>query len=100
MRISDWSSDVCSSDLLQQGAGALLDLLPVKPGTDRAGLPRGDPAVRHSYLRRWGGLLRETSSFRGDRGRLGEILRGEEAFSRSEERRGGEEGVSPCRSRV
>src|SRR3546814_5670384 len=30
MRISDWSSDVCSSDLFRSGQGALLDALLIK----------------------------------------------------------------------
>src|SRR3546814_19027031 len=39
MRISDWSSDVCSSDL---------GLLPDDPGPDRATDVPGDPAVRRA----------------------------------------------------
>src|SRR3546814_2048838 len=40
MRISDWSSDVCSSDLL--GAGALLgSLVEAEPGQDTRGAGRG-----------------------------------------------------------
>src|SRR3546814_3145249 len=71
MRISDWSSDVCSSDLFAQGAfhprvvvaGALFDLL-----DERAG------ALRQ------GGC-------------------DDSAPDRSEERRVGKECVSTCRSR-
>src|SRR3546814_16168030 len=80
MRISDWSSDVCSSDL--PFAGSLvehLDLL-VEMREDHArdrriGAPLGVPAVDQR------------------RARLGPCL------CRSEERRVGKECVSTCRSR-
>src|SRR3546814_10616262 len=82
MRISDWSSDVCSSDLVGIGAGALVryilhldlqrDLLAAEPR------PRIDePCFRTE--RQW--------------------LAAEADFIRSEERRVGKECVSTCRSR-
>src|SRR3546814_2139815 len=75
MRISDWSSDVCSSDL------------------DRVAFVDGDGAeVRHFE----GG-----ADFVLDRAfldALGEVS-GEPAFVRSEVRRVGKECVSTCRSR-
>src|SRR3546814_3460565 len=83
MRISDWSSDVCSSDLL----GPRLRLL------------------SHDILRvvcRCGGLGRRGLGGRGLSGaasvtRLeGDLL---EEVDRSEERRAGKECVSTCRSR-
>src|SRR3546814_5420362 len=41
MRISDWSSDVCSSDLPDQGGrGPFLQPVPPYPGTDPLELPR------------------------------------------------------------
>src|SRR3546814_16217971 len=43
MRISDWSSDVCSSDLdaLQHGVGRQ-DALPLRRGDAGSGFPSGD----------------------------------------------------------
>src|SRR3546814_3206614 len=75
MRISDWSSDVCSSDLLRSETmgGPPLNSLILKPyfvgGTPLLALPRGraHPDGRHDQ--------------------------------RSEERRVGKECVSTCRSR-
>src|SRR3546814_12895010 len=97
MRISDWSSDVCSSDLAEATiAGAKHRVLGEQIGQcvdraviDRIGIardeiaqheprlhgfkPRQGPGVAHSWVRR--------------------------AKKRSEERRVGKECVSTCRSR-
>src|SRR3546814_19729102 len=94
MRISDWSSDVCSSDL--------------RPALQRGFAPAGGPAqqcieTRHQFL---------------DMERLDQIVIGtrletlnlvlptrtrgqyqHRVFARSEERRVGQECVRPCRSR-
>src|SRR3546814_9151808 len=76
MRISDWSSDVCSSDLLAwtEVGGELLTI----------------EAVTVSGK----GQIRTT-------GKLGEVMTEsvQAALSRSEERRVGKECVSTCRSR-
>src|SRR3546814_5679319 len=74
MRISDWSSDVCSSDLLHRRLRHQADL------RARTGLPA--VAVRHGRAYR---------SDDADRRGFG--------ADRSEERRGGKECVSTCRSR-
>src|SRR3546814_1133092 len=76
MRISDWSSDVCSSDLGPDG-------LIVEPGVfvRAAGCNRGDPAPVQG--------LAEAC----------ETERHPFADRRSEERRVGKECVSTCRSR-
>src|SRR3546814_9764557 len=69
MRISDWSSDVCSSDLIDQRRNRA-DRLPIQPGRQRSNqqhFPRGP------FYQGWSG--------------------------RSEERRVGKECVSTCRSR-
>src|SRR3546814_11979929 len=93
MRISDWSSDVCSSDLALEG---LLDLI---------GFAAVDEAERDG--------LAACAVEDDEADLLGEILpRGVEAeiefaregaqhlhVIRSEERRVGKEGVSTCRSR-
>src|SRR3546814_1434787 len=76
MRISDWSSDVCSSDLFDASAPVLR-----KPSWIRVRLPSGN-AVQNLKAK-----LREN--------RLVTVC--EEA--RSEERRVGKECVSTCRSR-
>src|SRR3546814_8174413 len=79
MRISDWSSDVCSSDLFRHGGIAGLQHLGIKLGGDRLDIRRGQPA--------------------------GEAVHGfapgpeTVGAGRSEERRVGKECVSTCRSR-
>src|SRR3546814_2425049 len=81
MRISDWSSDVCSSDLLGAEIGY------------------NDMTTGQPYLRYGGGL---STSGRGGQPIPGSIpnaplIRG--SNFRSEERRVGKECVSTCRSR-
>src|SRR3546814_12399529 len=120
MRISDWSSDVCSSDLavMQQlavgrGHRAVLDRA---MGIDIAlvGMARGDTvfqqggdqrAIGAEQLRLWRGL-RVGPVIDIDAGVIGEAClvpsfggtaSGRDA--RSEERRGGKGCVRPCRSR-
>src|SRR3546814_17828947 len=76
MRISDWSSDVCSSDLRW--------LAPSRPS-----LSRRSGRVLRSFLRRASSMIQAASlelSLRSKR-------------RRSEERRVGKECVSTCRSR-
>src|SRR3546814_11320455 len=98
MRISDWSSDVCSSDLNPRGAA--LDHL------NRA-LERDDVAAEQ-LVGRMTSLPPEATLMEGAGrnvrrlGRTVETLpgRGSEAMERSEERRVGKECVSTCRSRL
>src|SRR3546814_7668078 len=82
MRISDWSSDVCSSDL-EHGVGTVC----LVPGTDRDGIRpcRGVPRCRIAADQR--GVAT---------GALDAVLR---IAGSSEERRVGKECVSTCRSR-
>src|SRR3546814_11853774 len=94
MRISDWSSDVCSSDLLAIGFAAVADL-------------RGDAARKAEPFDLGGNhavILGQV--FLTDRGRrqriVGEIAGRQivrRSTRRSEERRVGKECVSTCRSR-
>src|SRR3546814_4799057 len=70
MRISDWSSDVCSSDLRDGASDAVVGVA----GADRAGVSQGGP-------------------------RSATVSAGNDAAHRSEERRVGKECVSTCRSR-
>src|SRR3546814_3634700 len=79
MRISDWSSDVCSSDLAQQRAW-----LALFEGDDTYA-PRG------SQLKAW--------LFGGGAISVKAALFDMADYSRSEERRVGKECVSTCRSR-
>src|SRR3546814_4666484 len=76
MRISDWSSDVCSSDLLHQ-----LNFDDIVDYLERLG-NRLDPAT-NAHLQEAFELARITSGL----------------SDRSEERRVGKECVSTCRSR-
>src|SRR3546814_3287060 len=97
MRISDWSSDVCSSDLVnqstrlfQQAADAVKDdkVLSHRVRRERLSL---DIATLYRY-----NLLKQTAA------REGKKFLGPEdpnAAMRSEERRVGKECVSTCRSR-
>src|SRR3546814_18647521 len=90
MRISDWSSDVCSSDL-----GGLTMVLPSQPSLSwDLGETRGTVAVRmpahHITLE----LLEETGPLA-----VSSANRTGMTAARSEERRVGKECVSTCRSR-
>src|SRR3546814_15573713 len=94
MRISDWSSDVCSSDLLGFGFGIVFGLL--RRGR-RGG--RSRRTVRRLSEHRAAGLLHRPAAFlQLDRLRRAATLRTERALVRSEERRVGTECVSTCRS--
>src|SRR3546814_10474959 len=97
MRISDWSSDVCSSDLGRGlGEGEAARFLPLSTSaSEQARKPaylslEGErawaPAKPLSYLRRHALCLRRRNSVTGLK-------------ARSEERRVGKECVSTCRSR-
>src|SRR3546814_5276598 len=79
MRISDWSSDVCSSDLL------------------RAANCGADHERRRAVPRREGPLGGQRSTRSDKRG--GSMTLPKYASRRSEERRVGKECVSTCRSR-
>src|SRR3546814_16927572 len=90
MRISDWSSDVCSSDLTRSLGSLVIEL-------GGGGSSRSTPSMIVSMLRPvldcLEGLMNlEHSTASEDRSAGLELLR-------SEERRVGKECVSPCRSR-
>src|SRR3546814_13149681 len=105
MRISDWSSDVCSSDLkrtdIDRSQGALPHLIAFGDRIRVHGLHELDSGIARPELFRRTVL---SGSFVRDR-RIGdEDLRGLVATDpahelRSEERRVGKECVSTCRSR-
>src|SRR3546814_5185091 len=82
MRISDWSSDVCSSDLGR----------PPGDPTDKERDPIAlllAPGFQTIFAERWAGLFQLLASARSPM----------TSSSRSEERRVGKECVSTCRSR-
>src|SRR3546814_4089060 len=86
MRMSDWSSDVCSSDLATiedalSGKAALTDI--VQPGPGGIGLISGGSGVASMAVPDEDVQRKLCSEFK----------------VRSEERRVGKEGVSSCRSR-
>src|SRR3546814_4736145 len=78
MRISDWSSDVCSSDLMD-----------------------GWVTIHHALSRQDGAWVLGQTKTEGSERTIPAPERVVEAFrvQRSEERRVGKECVSPCRSR-
>src|SRR3546814_18247191 len=92
MRISDWSSDVCSSDLSNDG-GEVLGIY--NPNSVRGFSPidAGNVRLEGLYFDRQGEF--STRLVEGSRIRVGPSAAG----YRSEERRVGKECVSTCRSR-
>src|SRR3546814_13595700 len=97
MRISDWSSDVCSSDLIEQGTREHVDIEAVRAGCDHqfaellhlSLLEQSRLVVERLQFRIVVAWLAHSPSFRHRR----------TAQLRSEERRVGKECVSTCRSR-
>src|SRR3546814_18865286 len=96
MRISDWSSDVCSSDLFEAPADRML------ARAARAA------EVAEAFIAQIGALIDAERPIdderRGrhaivERGRIDEGLDRRARLARSEERRVGKECVSTCRSR-
>src|SRR3546814_7080940 len=86
LRISDWSSDVCSSDLFRRAEGELC------ARRDTGGIDRAATCSRHS-----GSGAGGATAMRRQDGIL-PLAQGERK-GRSEERRVGKECVSTCRSR-
>src|SRR3546814_7902861 len=84
MRISDWSSDVCSSDLttFDEGPGCvpIVDINEICRSDQIAAFGEGGPHCQNAC---------------GVRRKIGAVCR----YGRSEERRVGKECVSTCRSR-
>src|SRR3546814_19856099 len=99
MRISDWSSDVCSSDLAKIAARAM------------AGRTLDEQGVTHEVVPPYFSVKEAVFPFVKFPGvdtilgpemkSTGEVMGGGNSFgaARSEERRVGQEGVSTCRSR-
>src|SRR3546814_12166217 len=101
MRISDWSSDVCSSDLVMAPPAARAEQAAEEPEealTYPLGVARGQVAGTYIIAEAQDGLVIIDQHAAHERLVL-ERLRAAGAEERSEERRGGKEGVSTCRSR-
>src|SRR3546814_12439076 len=106
MRISDWSSDVCSSDLLGQGrldllAQRVIDLRSAAGGDLHGGILRIDVGQRVQRAQQHHDQdddvfpardFKHRDVSRASRGTAGEARR-------ADERRAGKEGVSTVRSR-
>src|SRR3546814_10945908 len=84
MRISDWSSDVCSSDLVVDIPGRRLTKREFKLNTNLA-----EPTLENYQLASNGGTISTGSGFKAY----------DPTQDRSEERRVGKECVSTCRYR-
>src|SRR3546814_19160249 len=121
MRISDWSSDVCSSDLVEAYAAgrveAVITFASEGPALEASGarrifdsrqLPgeivdvlvvdrqRVNPEQRKRLRALWFDALR---AWQDQRAKTDPHLLARLVLTRSEERRDGKECVSPCRSR-
>src|SRR3546814_20427654 len=96
MRISDWSSDVCSSDL-----GILIRLEPAETVADHEAAPDFAAVIRPRAMRgRAKKAYRRSRFARGDERRPKIRFRHSRgAVARSEDRRAGKECVSQWRSR-
>src|SRR3546814_12651184 len=100
MRISDWSSDVCSSDLCLLGAECIMaQIFRLHMGQIRAA-EIADRQLAEHVIEDGGRHLDHVVTFHHARGfESGEGEGVDEFLQRSAERRGGNECVSTCRSR-
>src|SRR3546814_15432600 len=100
MRISDWSSDVCSSDLLDRGialhTGVSAEEL-IHDGERVVGV-RAKRDGRDLYVKARRGVIIGVSSYERDPS-LAKTIGHQLDPVRSEEGRAGKEWVSTCRSR-
>src|SRR3546814_21164329 len=101
MRISDWSSDVCSSDLAADVSVVLDRRADLPFGLYRravGGVCRGADGVEHRYFLLELAQAAGEHPLRGNRRRRAARRRADLSAVRSEERRVGKECVSTCRS--
>src|SRR3546814_13892922 len=94
MRISDWSSDVCSSDLVVADA-----IDPARAAKAPAGRPGDEMAMIAGGDQQAGPAPPQMAAQRADRDQLFDQARRMAPLERSEERRVGKECVSTWRSR-
>src|SRR3546814_12055744 len=92
MRISDWSSDVCSSDLSRHAHRA-------KGKKERKRMAEAEPQVEDRTIRLQVAAARQEESGQGIARMSRASISAIGAMERSEERRVGKECVSTCRSR-
>src|SRR3546814_14624064 len=97
MRISDWSSDVCSSDLLIDGVPGDINLLNPLDVASITVLKDASSAAIYGARAAYGVVLITTK--KGQKGKLQVTYSNNFSVARSEERRVGKECVSTCRSR-
>src|SRR3546814_18074537 len=95
MRISDWSSDVCSSDLVHDRTAFEAALTDLK-GKNIAVDPDRAVAAIFTALEGAGAKIARHR----DPAVLPKAIKNDTELDRSEERRVGKECVSPCRSRL
>src|SRR3546814_8370797 len=92
MRISDWSSDVCSSDLIRPYGRRL--------GGGDGGARSESPCIAgHRQSICGSGLTGKAGKMPDDQGSSNRSEEDSSRYGRSEERRVGKECVSTCRSR-
>src|SRR3546814_2862231 len=91
MRISDWSSDVCSSDLRHK------KMAPTEPLRSHVPVTMALIWGKTVEIARIIGMRRRMGGMRW--GGLRGLIEGRQVMGRSEERRVGKECVSTCRSR-
>src|SRR3546814_12771389 len=101
MRISDWSSDLCSSDLTLGGGEAEICRVGANGRESAGGSADGRDVGSGRNARHGAPRNRGTEGWRclGRRGRSGRAEKALRGGRRSEERRGGTECVSKGRSR-
>src|SRR3546814_12944393 len=101
MRISDWSSDVCSSDLVGAARGGISTICKLEGRIIALKIEHFEEVLRFRQLQLRRNALGERPRFQQAILRLVEFLVGNArlALNRSEERRVGKECVSTCRSR-
>src|SRR3546814_12820936 len=100
MRISDWSSDVCSSDLITKTAEGTFQVTHLAgAGADGVDTLAGVESVRFSDSAIKFELDANSPDYAGTRVRFDESFEDGSGGWRSEERRVGTEGGSTCRYR-
>src|SRR3546814_4427466 len=97
MRISDWSSDVCSSDLGQVGEAGAVQHGPVAQGDflRRLGIETRAEALCRGAAEAQRATIRSGCARLIDPAEMGTLFK-TVAWTRSEERRGGKECGSTC----
>src|SRR3546814_15953432 len=96
MRISDWSSDVCSSDLALVGVGIIARQRPAPVAEHAVEAGRALPILSAALAAQ---RRADTIFAEPQQGQAVGLIEAQAGLHRSEERRVGKECVSTCRSR-